>query len=100
MRSGRPACSTVRPSTQVVARWPMSVVGAIWPFPKQAIAEAAEQVRAFVSVELSMGQMIQDVKVAAMNRWPVKLIHRTGGIVPSSIEIADRTMELLKEVKA
>ena len=30
----------------------------------------------------------------------VKLIHRTGGIVPSSIEIADRTMELLKEVKA
>jgi 2-oxoglutarate ferredoxin oxidoreductase subunit alpha len=46
-----------------------------------------------------MGQMIQDVKVAAQNRWPVKLIHRTGGIVPSSIEITEKTLELLKEVQ-
>ena len=44
--------------------------------------------------------MLYDVKVAAKNRWPVGLIHRTGGIVPSSIEIADRAMKLLEEVQA
>ena len=29
--NGMPACSRVRPSTEVVERWPISVVGAIWP---------------------------------------------------------------------
>ena len=47
-----------------------------------------------------MGQMLPDVKMAARGRWPVKLIHRTGGVVPSSIEIADKAEKLLKEVQA
>ena len=44
-----------------------------------------------------MGQMMTDVKAAAKGRWPVGLIHRTGGMVPSSIEIADRAESALKE---
>ena len=36
----------------------------LWPFPKAALAAAAEHVRAFLSVELSMGQMIEDVELA------------------------------------
>ena len=35
----------------------------LWPFPKAALAKAADQVKAFLSVELSMGQMIEDVKL-------------------------------------
>ena len=72
----------------------------LWPFPNRAFDEIGPKTKLVISAELSMGQMIQDVKVAAMNRWLVKLIHRTGGIVPSSIEIADKTVELLKEVQA
>jgi 2-oxoglutarate ferredoxin oxidoreductase subunit alpha len=71
----------------------------LWPFPEKAFDEIGSKTRLVISAELSMGQMIQDVKVAAKNRWPVELIHRTGGIVPSSIEIADKTIELLKEVQ-
>lgn len=72
----------------------------LWPFPDKAFDEIGPKTKLVVSAELSMGQMIVDVKAAAQGRWPVKLIHRTGGIVPSSIEIADRAMKLLEEVKA
>ena len=46
-----------------------------------------------------MGQMLVDVKAAAKGRWPVSLISRTGGMVPSSIEIADRAEKALKEAE-
>ena len=59
----------------------------VWPFPKKPIAEAAEKVRAFVSVELSMGQMIEDVKLAENCRKPVYLCNRAGGKIPSPNEI-------------
>jgi 2-oxoglutarate ferredoxin oxidoreductase subunit alpha len=71
----------------------------LWPFPDKAFDEIGPKTKLVISTELSMGQMIYDVKVAARNRWPVGLIHRTGGIVPSSIEIADRAMKLLQEVQ-
>ena len=72
----------------------------MWPFPDRAFDEIGPKTKLVISTELSMGQMIYDVKVAAKNRWPVELIHRTGGVVPSSIEIADRAMNLLSEVNA
>ena len=46
-----------------------------------------------------MGQMLPDVKAAVAGRWPVGLIHRTGGIVPSSREIVERAKKLLEGVK-
>ena len=61
----------------------------IWPFPKKAIAEAAEQVKGFVSVELSMGQMIEDVRLAEQCKKPVVLCNRTGGIIPTPEQIID-----------
>lgn len=70
----------------------------LWPFPDKAFDEIGPRTKLVISTELSMGQMLYDVKVAAQNRWPVRLIHRTGGIVPSSIEIAERAMKLLSEV--
>ncbi len=72
----------------------------LWPFPEKAFDEIGAKTKLVISTELSMGQMLQDVKVAAKNRWPVRLIHRTGGVVPSSIEIADKAKKLLKEVQA
>ena len=53
----------------------------LWPFPKQPLAEAAKKVKGFVSVELSMGQMIEDVKLATDCRRPVLLCNRAGGLI-------------------
>ncbi len=59
----------------------------IWPFPKKAIAAAAEHVKAFVSVELSMGQMIEDIRLAENCKKPVVLCNRVGGMIPSPEEV-------------
>jgi len=59
----------------------------LWPFPKKALAAAAEKVKGFVSVELSMGQMIEDVRLATGCKRPVSLCNRAGGMIPSPDEV-------------
>jgi len=59
----------------------------LWPFPKKALAAAAEKVKGFVSVELSMGQMIEDVRLATDCKRPVSLCNRAGGMIPSPDEV-------------
>ena len=61
----------------------------VWPFPKAPIAAAADRVKAFVSVELSMGQMIEDVRLASSCKKPVSLCSRCGGIIPSPDQVLD-----------
>ena len=60
----------------------------LWPFPNAAFAKA-ENVKAFVSVELSMGQMIEDVKLATKCSKPVSLCNRCGGMIPSPDEVLE-----------
>ena len=60
----------------------------LWPFPNAAF-EAATNVKAFISVELSMGQMIEDVKLATKCQKPVTLCNRAGGMIPSPDEILE-----------
>jgi 2-oxoglutarate ferredoxin oxidoreductase subunit alpha len=54
----------------------------LWPFPKAAFAKAAEKARAFITVEMSMGQMIEDVELAIRCRCPVIPCNRVGGVIP------------------
>ena len=61
----------------------------VWPFPKKPVAEAAKKVKAFVSVELSMGQMIEDIKLATECSIPVDLCYRVGGMIPSPEQVLD-----------
>ena len=61
----------------------------LWPFPTKALSAAADKVRAFVSVELSMGQMIEDVRLATECRRPVYLCNRAGGMIPSPDEVLE-----------
>ena len=58
----------------------------LWPFPNAAF-DAAKNAKAFVSVELSMGQMIEDVKLATKCQKPVSLCNRSGGMIPSPDEV-------------
>ena len=71
----------------------------LWPFPDAAFDEIGPKTKIVISTELNMGQMITDVKAAVNGRWPVGLINRTGGIVPSSLEIVERAKKLLEGVK-
>ena len=59
----------------------------LWPFPKKIIAERAETAKAFLSVEMNMGQMVDDVRLAVNGKKPVYFFGRTGGIVPTAEEI-------------
>ncbi|MBR0129683.1 MAG: 3-methyl-2-oxobutanoate dehydrogenase subunit beta, partial [Firmicutes bacterium] len=61
----------------------------LWPFPKKPIAAAAEkpELKGFISVELSMGQMIEDVKLASSMKKPVELVNRAGGMIPTPDEV-------------
>ncbi|MBQ0146717.1 MAG: 3-methyl-2-oxobutanoate dehydrogenase subunit VorB [Lachnospiraceae bacterium] len=59
----------------------------LWPFPKAAFAKAAEHCRQIIAVELNMGQMIEDIKLATEFKVPVSLYNRTGGVLPDVYEI-------------
>ncbi len=71
----------------------------VWPFPKKAIREAADKVKGFVSVELSMGQMIEDVRLAEECRRPVVLCNRAGGMIPGVDQIIAVTKDLVSSVE-
>lgn len=66
----------------------------LWPFPTEIINKTADKVKAFISVELSMGQMIEDVKLAEECKKPVYLVNRAGGMIPSPEEIIAKLNEL------
>ena len=59
----------------------------LWPFPKENFRRAAGHVKAVISVELSMGQMIEDVQLATECRVPVTLCNRAGGMIPSPDQV-------------
>ena len=61
----------------------------LWPFPKAPIAAAADKVKGFISVELSMGQMIEDVRLYSQCKKPVALCNRVGGMIPSPDEVLE-----------
>ena len=62
----------------------------LWPFPKAPFQKAvANGVKNIISVELSMGQMIEDVKLATECKIPTSLYYRTGGMIPDPYEIYD-----------
>ncbi len=59
----------------------------LWPFPTKVINKYASQVKEFISVELSMGQMIEDVRLAVNGKAPVTLCNRSGGMIPSPEQV-------------
>ncbi len=66
----------------------------LWPFPSAPIAAAASHVKAFLSVELNMGQMIEDVRLASGCTRPVYLCNRVGGMIPTSEEVGEKIKEI------
>lgn len=59
----------------------------LWPFPAEQISKAAEAFPIFLTVEMSSGQMLEDVRLAVAGKAPVLFYGRPGGSVPSVDEI-------------
>ena len=61
----------------------------LWPFPSTELAAIAPRLRAIVVLEMSAGQMVEDVRLAVEGRVPVFFHGRTGGMVPTPGEVVD-----------
>jgi pyruvate/2-oxoacid:ferredoxin oxidoreductase alpha subunit len=59
----------------------------LYPFPSERIRQLAAQVKGFLVAELSVGQMIDDVRLALEGRRPVEFFSRVGGVVPTAEEV-------------
>lgn len=67
----------------------------LFPFPTKQIEELAGRVKGFLSVEMSMGQMVEDVRLAVGKDKPVFHYGRCGGMVHTPNEVFDALKELL-----
>ncbi len=70
----------------------------LWPFPKDALKKAADKVKGFISVELNMGQMIEDIRLYTESKKPIALCNRTGGMIPSPEEVLESIKNAQKGV--
>ena len=70
----------------------------LWPFPVKPLRAAADKCKAFISVELNMGQMIEDVRLATQCKRPVTLCNRTGGMIPSPDQVLESIRNAQKGV--
>jgi pyruvate/2-oxoacid:ferredoxin oxidoreductase alpha subunit len=64
----------------------------LWPFPKKALLEAASRVEKVLVVELSNGQMVEDVRLTLNGKVPVEFYGRVGGNVPSVRELQQQVL--------
>lgn len=62
----------------------------LWPFPDKPIKACAKTAKAFLCVEMSMGQMVDDVRLAVNGEKPVEFYGRTGGIIPTPAEVLEQ----------
>ena len=66
----------------------------LWPFPEKQLKDATSGAKAVLVTEMSMGQMIDDVKMALEYKVPVEFFGRTGGFVPNPDEILAKIKEM------
>jgi len=69
----------------------------LWPFPAREIAVLAQWVETFLTVELSNGQMVEDVRLAVAGERPVRFYSRVGGMVPTAEELLAQIIKASEE---
>lgn len=65
----------------------------LWPFSTDCLKKAAKTAKGFLSVEMNMGQMVDDVKLAIDCSRPVEFFGRTGGVIPTPKEILEKIIK-------
>ncbi len=67
----------------------------LWPFPQAAFDEINPDCKGLLCVEMSTGQMIDDVKIAANGRWKTHFYGRTGGMIPQPEDIKNEIRKII-----
>ncbi len=71
----------------------------LYPFPAGEIASLADRVKAILVAELSLGQFVEDVRLAVAGRCPVHLLGRSGGVVITPREVVEALRRLVDETR-
>lgn len=66
----------------------------LWPFPKDALESCMGTACTFLSVEMNMGQMVDDVRLVSNGRVPVEFYGRTGGVIPTPAEVLEKIRKI------
>ena len=66
----------------------------LWPYPSEQINKAADELRIFLVIEMSCGQMVEDVRLAVAGKAPVAFWGRPGGGVPTVEQVFEKIREL------
>ena len=66
----------------------------LWPFPTEQVSKAAEPFRVILTMEMSAGQMLDDVRLAVEGKAPVLFYGRTGGTIPTVDEVLGQIQKL------
>jgi len=72
----------------------------LWPFPYKVFNEIPEKVKGILAVEMSTGQMIDDVKIANNGRFPIHFMGSPGGSIPADEIISERIKSILRGEKS
>jgi len=69
----------------------------LYPYPYDAVLKAADKpsVKAVMSIEMSMGQMVEDVRLAVNGKKPVEFYGRAGGVIPKIEEVMEAVKNIL-----
>jgi len=67
----------------------------LWPFPSDILSSLADTADSFLAVELSTGQMVEDVQLAVNGKAPVHFYGRSGGMVPGGAELMAKYRKIL-----
>jgi 2-oxoglutarate ferredoxin oxidoreductase subunit alpha len=67
----------------------------LFPYPMDEFTSLPDSVEHLLVVEMSMGQMIDDVRIANEGRLPIHFVGRTGGMIPSPKLVADKVRQIL-----
>jgi len=101
--SGRVAQSAVKMARQQGIPVGLLRPITLWPFPEERLSQLADEARGFLVVEMSAGQMLDDVKISVAGQCPVEFYGRMGGMVPLPDEVLAAIAKLdqatLKSVK-
>ena len=71
----------------------------LWPFPYKAFDNLSSKTKALLAVEMSLGQMIDDVKIAVAGRKPVEFYGKAGGIIPEPAGVVDAVRKIMGGAK-
>lgn len=66
----------------------------LWPYPDETIKATIPTAKAYLTVEMNMGQMVDDVRLAVNGERPVEFYGRTGGVIPTPGEVLGKIREM------